>query len=53
MEILVSCNVMCGPRRFPDLEDGVSYAWIAQYHILVGALVVAVFFHHMVMDDIL
>ena len=36
-----------------NLEDGVSYAWRAWYHASVGALAVAVFFHHVVMDDLL
>ena len=53
VEIFVSPSVMCGLGQFLDFEDGVSYAWRAWYHALVGALAVAVFFHHMVMDDLL
>ena len=53
VEILVSPSVMCGLGLFSNLEDGVSYSWRAWYHILVGALAVAVFFYHMVMDDLL
>ena len=44
VEILVSSSVMCGPGSFSDLEDDVSYAWRDWYHVLVGALAVAVFF---------
>ena len=33
---------MCGPRWFSDLKIGLSYALIAQYHVSLGALIVAI-----------